>query len=712
MKTITWDEHSYRIDGKPEFLISGEFHYFRVPKSDWRRRLELFAEAGGNCVATYIPWLIHEPVEGDIRFGDIPERDLEDFLQLCGELGIFVAARPGPYQYSELRYDGLPGWLCENYPEIRAQDVHGTAFRASSSSYLHPVFLEKAKKWFDTVCPIIARYTLSKGGPVAFAQIDNEMMGIHVWFTGGWDYNRVAMGIGKESGRYPVYLENRYKTVEHLNAVYDTGFTRFTEVMPFSGGEPKTLGERRRVKDYQDFYFASIAEYSEILTNWMRKSGIDCDIIHNSPNPASNANFLETVARLGKSFLLGSDHYYNLSQDWEQNNPTPQYASKVFYSNEMLRLMGFPPTVFELPGGSCSDWPPITPEDLKCCYLSNIALGMKGLNYYIFTGGPNPAGSGAFGDIYDYGAGIGADGSIRPVYEIQKEFGSCLRENDWLASAERVCDFNIGLDWEHSRSHSYCKNRGGLEFSNIDAWEFLRKGIMMSALCGSYAPNLIDLYSDNLLNCIDKPLVIPASVVMPEAVQRRLVSFVKMGGRLALMPVIPYMDENFHPCTILQDFVGSEAIIKCTESSPRVNVGPVKNILMNGTIFYSETVPGQAAATALEEYSGKTIGWLKQFEREGRVMWLGFQWNHSMHEHSRMVKYLLDALGCSRPVVECDNPNIWTSLRLFEEKSMLFVMNLYSSPMKAGVRVLKADGSYTEKVTFALAPMEVALQAI
>lgn len=32
MKSITRDSKSYIIDGKPEFLISGEFHYFRVPK--------------------------------------------------------------------------------------------------------------------------------------------------------------------------------------------------------------------------------------------------------------------------------------------------------------------------------------------------------------------------------------------------------------------------------------------------------------------------------------------------------------------------------------------------------------------------------------------------------------------------------------------------------------------------------------------------------
>ncbi|MFA6292360.1 MAG: beta-galactosidase, partial [Victivallales bacterium] len=139
MPELTWSAKGYRIKGKPAFAVSGEFHYFRVPHADWRRRLELFKKAGGNAIATYIPWLLHEPTEGDIRFGDKPERDLEAFLRLCLELKLFVIARPGPYQYSELKYDGLPGWLCDGYPEILARDVHGKSFRPSSVSFHHPL---------------------------------------------------------------------------------------------------------------------------------------------------------------------------------------------------------------------------------------------------------------------------------------------------------------------------------------------------------------------------------------------------------------------------------------------------------------------------------------------------------------------------------------------------------------------------------------------
>ena len=69
---LSFDSKSLLFDGRREFLYSGEIHYFRVPAADWRRRMRLLKEAGGNFVATYVPWIVHEPEEGRIVFGDRP----------------------------------------------------------------------------------------------------------------------------------------------------------------------------------------------------------------------------------------------------------------------------------------------------------------------------------------------------------------------------------------------------------------------------------------------------------------------------------------------------------------------------------------------------------------------------------------------------------------------------------------------------------------
>ena len=175
VKPITFDKVCYRIEGRPVYLNSVEFHYFRVPSADWRERMELFKDAGGNCIATYIPWLLHEPTEGRFVFGETADYlDLEGFLQTAKEAELYVIARPGPYQYSELLYAGLPGWLFEQYPEIQSHTPDGKPFGLPSVSYVHPLFLEKVRAWFDAVCPIIARYTVANGGPIAFTQFDSR----------------------------------------------------------------------------------------------------------------------------------------------------------------------------------------------------------------------------------------------------------------------------------------------------------------------------------------------------------------------------------------------------------------------------------------------------------------------------------------------------------------------------------------------------------
>lgn len=701
MKNIEWDVKSYEINGKREFLVSGEFHYFRVPKKDWESRLKLFLEAGGNCVATYIPWILHEPVEGDFRLGDIPERDLEGFLKLCNEMGIYVICRPGPYQYSEMKHCGLPGWLCRDYTEIHARDINGRMMVTDSVSYLHPTFLEKVKSWFDYICPVISRYTVNNGGPTAFVQFDNELIGIHEWF-GGWDYNPETMGFGKEDGRYACFLKNRYGSIGSLNQAYGTEFAGFMDVRPIIG---QSTGDRRRAKDYQDFYFGTVAEYACVLTGWMREAGIDCDFIHNSGNSHSNSYYLEMNKKLGENFILGSDLYYNLNMDWDQNNPTPKYAVNSFYAHETLRLMGFPPTVYELPGGSCCDWPPITSEDLKCCYMTNLAFGMKGFNYYVFTGGYNPEKIGGNGDIYDYGAAIGADNSIRPHYYMQKEFGAFLKEHAWLTEADMAADFYLGLDWEYSRSKYY--DSGFKGFGSADAWAFQKKGFVITSLCASYSPVLLDLSNDEFVQRIDKPLIVVSSECMEAAIQERLTIFVKNGGRLLISPVIPYMDEEYNPCTILKEFLENASVEQFKGANADIDIGPVKNVFADEGLWVSTKQPDGAISIAKEMNTENTVSWKKNYPNGAMVIWLGVRWKYGKNEQREMLKYLFGELKCDIPAVCCDNPNVWTTLRSNGSQRMLFIMNLFSSPMSAGIKVKMADGSYMDTGFHHLNPMEV-----
>ncbi len=65
MSEIEIKNGSFIIQGKPEIIHAAEFHYFRIPESEWESRLKLLKSTGFNTLATYIPWLWHEPQEGD-----------------------------------------------------------------------------------------------------------------------------------------------------------------------------------------------------------------------------------------------------------------------------------------------------------------------------------------------------------------------------------------------------------------------------------------------------------------------------------------------------------------------------------------------------------------------------------------------------------------------------------------------------------------------
>lgn len=714
MKPIEVTKTSYQIDGKAIYLNSGEFHYFRVPRADWKKRMELFKEAGGNCLATYIPWGIHESEEGIFDFGETnPQLDLAAFLETAQEVGLYVICRPGPYQYSELVYSGLPLWLGANYPEVKGVNRHGELLSDSSScdqiSYLHPVFLEKTKTWLEKICPIISKYTVNKGGPVAFVQPDNELGGIQLW-NGGYDYNPETMGFGNDKGRYPQFLLNKYSNIESINDIYGANFKDIKEVDP---RKTESVGISYLMeKDYFEFYCHHMADYLEFLIDVMESSGIDVSFVHNSANPNMNSNFMETVDRLGDKLVIGSDHYYNLNPRWEYNNPTPQYAIKTLFSNEMLRLYGFPPTIFELPGGSLSNWPPITPQDLNTCYLTNVALGMKGHNYYIFTGGPNVKGTGVTSDIYDFAAPIGPDGEIRPTYKTLKEFGHFLQNNEWMVDAEREHDLQISMPWEYTRAQNYAVPCSKLEESANSTWQFVREGLMTTALCADISPAFCNLDSDNI--DLGKALYVPSCSYLERASQERVVDLLKKGATIMMGPTLPLLDEFFKPCTIIADYLrlSNEFKITANTKATRACTKEITNIMNTGALYLSENIPDSATVLGHDENSNLPFAWEIAQEKGGRFIMLGMRWYHSMNEHTMMLSNLMTHCGVES-VVKTTNANVWTALRTVGNRSLLFIMNLYSAPMETDITVKPSwSKSEIELGSFNLAPMSVEVKEV
>ena len=55
------------MDGRPWLPVMGEFHYSRVPESEWEEELLKMKSAGVQIVSTYVIWIHHEEIRRKIR---------------------------------------------------------------------------------------------------------------------------------------------------------------------------------------------------------------------------------------------------------------------------------------------------------------------------------------------------------------------------------------------------------------------------------------------------------------------------------------------------------------------------------------------------------------------------------------------------------------------------------------------------------------------
>ena len=685
---VTFDESGYFIDGQRGYLVSGEFHYFRVPKADWRRRMDLARAAGMNAIATYVPWLIHEPSEGRILWSDCDARDFRGFLKTAQEAGLMVIVRPGPYQYSELSHSGIPGWVLGK-PELRAKNAKGDDVNDDSSvSYNHPEFLRLARRYFKAFADEVRPFLQQNGGPVVLVQLDNEVTGIHDW-SGGHDHNPETFGFGREDGYFAAWLRRKYATPDAMNAAYETDWKSFAEARPFVG-EVRTDGERRRYRDFRKCYLDNCGEYVATIRSWLVEDGIAGPYCCNCANAEMNNNLRPAMKRLANDgVLFGCDHYYTLNINYSQEAPTIKYAMSCHHSLDTLGGWGFPPTVFEMPAGSISAFPGLFRNDLLACYMLNFAYGLKGVNYYIYTGGPNFEGTGATCDVYDYNAPIAADGTIRETYYALKDFGAFLASRRDLADSRRLASVAIAIAPDLYDGSGIYGPAGaeGLE-STWDVRSFLNNGLLYSLSATPYSARHVDLGSATLDPAL--PLILPGLSLMDAADQRKVAEFVRAGGSLLAAPTLPAYDWDLSPCTILADALGARTPIRAAKARGE-NVLEAEGERLYGMDIKWAYKLGEGDTEVMRNAStGETIGYIRSVGK-GRFCQLGAKWTTTFPEQTRMLAKLLDRLGAQK-TAGTDSLNLPVELHRKADGSLVaFVMNLHASPQTANLEVWK-DG--------------------
>lgn len=145
------------IEGQPTLPVSGEFHYSRVPRSDWSERLALMRASGITMVASYVFWIHHEEAQGQASFdGNL---NIAEFVEEADRAGLDVMLRIGPWVHGETRNGGLPDWIIKSGASIRTND---------------PKYLEQVSIWFRRLGDHLRGVLGAKSNVVAI-QIENEL---------------------------------------------------------------------------------------------------------------------------------------------------------------------------------------------------------------------------------------------------------------------------------------------------------------------------------------------------------------------------------------------------------------------------------------------------------------------------------------------------------------------------------------------------------
>ena len=549
--------NTFILNDHETFLFGGELHYFRVPKAQWADRLAAMKAAGLNLVSTYIPWQLHEPVEGqiDLHGTTADHLDLAGFMEAVKASGMMALVRPGPYVMSELTTDGIPGWLIQNYPQALALTQSGHAHHTKIFSYLHPIFVEKVKTWYKAVFDILEPLQINHGGPIVMMQLDNEV-GMFQWIVNQGDYSEVTLS------HFVDFLQERFVTLEAANQALNTTLNDWEDVI--DGVKhlqaPYALPLHHEYGLFNRKFFTC---YLNTLRDIALENGMQVPIVVNVHGfdqhdyakrglryPIGLSQLKDTMAIPG-SIMAGDYYIGNLVMD--------NYTD-VIMADALTRSVQNPDQPLfsaEFQGGFQVDVPILQPTSIDLNARLCIADGMNGINYYMFVGGTNWHRSGLFGSNHDWQAPISREGTFRPSYFAIARLGKTLKAlGESFVRSQLRTDVVIGWDpdvymteyWVHATRSMHDR----LTYLRETALFGLGRSLAMNHL--SY--RAIDLTKPELERDGDQPVMVIGMTWMNASVQQRLADLVLKGGHLVLINEVPTLDFYGNPCTILRDALG------------------------------------------------------------------------------------------------------------------------------------------------------------
>lgn len=665
--------HQFWYDDRPLLIQAGEFHYFRAPADVWPDRLALLQRAGFNAVATYIPWLWHEIEAGnpDLTGRTHPLRNLGGFLDLAAQMGLFIIARPGPYIMAETINEGIPPWFFERFPQAAVIDQHGRAHNLAS--YLHPDFLAAVRDWYRAVFKMLAPRQITRGGKIVLIQLDNEM-GMPHWVRNVFDLNPDTLA------RFARFLEQNYPAAELRRRYPAADLPAFVKQVL---GGPQNPRGGRVAADYRRFYRAYLREYAQFLLTEARRSGMEVAPVVN----------IHGFANGGKTFPIGLSQLVEVMESEGFISATDVYPlfigegnfHQLLLVNEMTKALQNaqqPLFSIEFQAGGNLDFGSGQSSFYDLHARLCLSSGMRGINHYLFFDGENDP---ILSPVrrHDWGHPVRKDGSLRRHYARYPHLSRVLAAygEDLLLARPRVVTY-VGFVLDDFMSEVQHPS----EREQLEQITYQREAVLFDQIGRGLALTQRPFAAVEVERGALDVQVMPTLWMMierrcPLAVQRKLVDYVRAGGRLILIGRLPVEDYDGRPAKLLIEELG---------------IGKIHTFPPHETheiaIFDEECLPVQILETCTGEFdeviarsrTSEAVGWVKAIG-QGKVMMLGAALPISALEDLNVLDQMALRMGIPRLFELSD----WVDVRLSEgvNGSFLFVNNYQDDPVETIIRL-------------------------
>lgn len=519
---------AFRLDGRSRFLLSGEMHYFRVPRERWHDSLRKIRALGIRAISTYIPWVWHEPEEGRFDFTGVthPQRDLVGFLAACRELDLPVLARPGPLIYAEFEGLGVPLWLGSRYPETVVVRRDGSLDRGDfyfNHSLLHPAYRERVRRWYEVLVPTLRPFW---DDPVIAFQLDNETGLLFANRIGEIDFNRDTVA------RYRAHLETEYGTVAELNRVWETRFRGFAQILP-----PQPPLTQPQIHEWQAFVEMWICRYLVWLRGTALDLGVTVPLTHNEQglhhSPA------HVCDKTGLVDFIGYDLYPKASPG--RHTLDFPFATSFYpalfanYARDDAPLWGS-----EIGAGWMDPRARVSEEAVVQNVFGGLAHGVRGINLFPIHGGREPITH----QPYRFRTALDPDGRYTPRARTVEAVGRFLESHgERLLDCREVHDpvaFGVYYPNFHFSAEDYVSRTLFLDPHRYLA--FLGQGGLHALLAAAgFNPRVVDVgeVGDTVEIHDVRCLLFPSKGYLDERAYAALEDWVEDGGHLVTAPVAP-----------------------------------------------------------------------------------------------------------------------------------------------------------------------------